>query len=77
MDIELQELANRGNIRLVRDSNRKFPGLLVQGDTLKSLLETVEEDCPGSLAHETLVEWVDLYESMMREAGIDLPYYRP
>jgi hypothetical protein len=76
MDVELQEIANRGNIRLVRDSTRKFPGLLMQGDTLKSLLETVEEDCPGSFAHETLVEWVDLYESMMREAGLALPYYR-
>jgi hypothetical protein len=75
VDIKLQEIANRGNIRLVRDSTRKFPGLLVQGDTLKSLLETVEEDCPGSIAHETLVDWVDIYESMMREADLALPYH--
>ena len=76
IEVELQEIANRGDIRLVRDSTRKFPGLLMQGDTLKSLLEIIEEDCPRSLAHETLVEWVGLYESMMGEAGLMLPYHR-
>ncbi|MFE9324145.1 DUF6959 family protein [Nocardia sp. NPDC052278] len=41
--------------RLIRDSTRKFPGVLVRGDTLKSLLAIVEEDCPGSLSREILV----------------------
>ncbi|MEV2224996.1 hypothetical protein AB0E01_34710 [Nocardia vinacea] len=40
------------------------------------MMEIVQEDCPGSFAHETLAEWVQLYESMMDEAGIKLPYHR-
>ncbi|PJI95195.1 DUF6959 family protein [Luteimicrobium subarcticum] len=66
----------RGNLRLVLDPERVFPGLIVQGDTLVSLLEDLEEENPEGFATQTVREWIGLYEEMMKDAGSDLPYVR-
>ncbi|WP_438363777.1 DUF6959 family protein [Streptomyces hyaluromycini] len=72
---------------LVRRSSRRFPGLLVQGDTLRSLKgvadELLEELSSGDSENarysarelqEGLAEFVAHYEEMMRAAGCKLPY---
>jgi hypothetical protein len=48
----------------------------VQGDTLSTLLDDLEEEAPGSFALLTVRDWVAAYEEMMAERGPDLPYER-
>ncbi|WP_146252107.1 DUF6959 family protein [Xylanimonas oleitrophica] len=74
MDPEI--IDRRGNLRLVRDPERRFPGLLVQGDSLANLLEDLEQELPDGLATQTVREWLSLYEEMMAAAGVALPYVR-
>lgn len=45
----VQSLAVRGNLQLVREHRRRFPGLLVQGDTLYTLLEDLDDEAPRLL----------------------------
>lgn len=72
---ELHLIANRGNLRLVGDSTRKFPGLLIQGDTLKSILDDISAECGEPGVCDPLRVIVDEYEAMMSEAGLKLPYF--
>ena len=69
-------LGVRGNLQLVHAEVRRFPGLLVQGDTLATLLADLEEEPPNSFALATVRDWVAAYEEMMAEHGLDLPYRR-
>jgi uncharacterized protein DUF6959 len=77
----------RGNHALVQLDGRKYPGLLVQGDSLKQVETIVEdlvelrrqgEDGEFDEALHEVAEVVkaltDSYESMMREVNLDLPY---
>ncbi|GAA0332343.1 conserved protein of unknown function [Micropruina glycogenica] len=48
-----------------RAGGRRFPGLLIQGDTL------------ACFALKTARSWLADYEAMMREVGLELPYGRP
>jgi hypothetical protein len=62
----LERLVWGGNVQLAQQPGRKFPGLLVQGDTLATHV-----DGPRSTK---LLRW---YEEMMAAAGLDeLPYRR-
>lgn len=72
----IRALGARGNLQLALADKRRFPGLLVQGDTLASLLELLEEEAPDSFALGTVREWLAAYEEMMAERGLDLPYRR-
>jgi hypothetical protein len=72
----LRFLGRRGNLQLAQDESRRFPGLLVQGDTLASLIEDLEEEAPNSYALQTARSWLAAYEEMMLEAGLELPYRR-
>lgn len=72
----IRALGARGNFQLAHADERRFPGLLVQGDTLASLVDLVEEEAPDSLALETVKDWRAAYEEMMAEHGLDLPYWR-
>lgn len=72
----IRALGARGNLQLAQAEERKFPGLLVQGDTLASLLEVLEEESPDSLPLITVRGWMSAYEEMMAERGLDLPYRR-
>lgn len=60
-----------------RAGGRRFPGLLIQGDTLACFLEELEEEAPQSFALKTARSWLADYEAMMREVGLELPYRRP
>lgn len=66
----------RGNLLLVRDPERAFPGLLVQGDTLAGLLEDLEDELPDGFATQTVRELLSLYEEMMKASDLRLPYVR-
>jgi len=72
----IRALGSRGNLQLAQADGRRFPGLLVQGDTLASLLEDLEEDAPESVALVTVRDWVLAYEEMMAAHGLGLPYRR-
>jgi len=67
-------LAGDGNLQLAQLEGRRFPGLLIQGDSLKTLLDDLMEEAPDSVAAERLSEWVGAYEAMMRDVGLHLPY---
>jgi hypothetical protein len=79
--------ARRGNHALVQLDGRKYPGLLVQGDSLKQVEAAVDdlielrrqgEDGEFDEALREVAEVIkaltDSYESMMREANLGLPY---
>jgi hypothetical protein len=72
--VELIE--SMGNIVLAKVSERRFPGLLVQGDTLSVLLWELEEECPEAMATQTVRGWLDSYERAMARHGLQLPYSR-
>lgn len=74
MTVELIEWM--GNISLAKINTRNFPGLLVQGDTLSTLLAELEEECPDAAATETVREWLDSYEKAMALHQLKLPYAR-
>ncbi|MFE0135215.1 DUF6959 family protein [Streptomyces sp. NPDC059037] len=84
---ELELIAESGNCALALRQSRKFPGLLIQGDTLYSLsrvaVELLGELESGDVEEgkfsameikETLDEFVAVYERLMREDGRPLPY---
>lgn len=72
----LEILGRSGNLGLVRDGERRFPGLLVQGDTLSTLLDDLEEELPDGMATSTVRDWLSFYEDAMRAVGMKLPYIR-
>lgn len=72
----IRALGTRGNLRLAQADGRRYPGLLVQGDTLLSLVEELEDEAPDSFALVTVRQWLSAYEEMMAENGIRLPYRR-
>jgi hypothetical protein len=74
--VTLQTISRDGNLQVVHDSDRKFPAILITADSLASLLELVNEECPGSLAADTLTEWLESYERTLAGRGIRLPYVR-
>lgn len=72
----LEIVDRRGNLALVQDSERAFPGLLVQGDTMASLLEDLVDELPNGFSTQVVKEWLARYEEMMKSAGRPLPYLR-
>jgi hypothetical protein len=72
----IESLGERGNLRLAKAEERRFPGLLVQGDTPFILLGDLEDEAPDSFAASTVRDWVAAYEEMMAERGLGLPYER-
>ena len=75
--VTVQMIEAMGNISLTKVSSRRFPGLLVQGDTLSILLAELEEECPDASGTETVREWLNSYEHAMARHGLSLPYARP
>jgi len=61
---------------IARAAGRRFPGVLIQGDTLFGLLGGLEEEAPDSVACEQVRAWLDAYEGFMASASWDLPYQR-
>jgi hypothetical protein len=78
-----------GNFALAQIVGRRFPGLLIQGDSLSNIQVSVRELEAALLSGEresseyalrdmmdTIDAMVDAYERMMGNAGLALPYHR-
>jgi hypothetical protein len=83
---EMDVYAIDGNVAVVKLPVRRFPGILVQGDTMRILADLVHEAL-GSVdrteARQTLNEAYDLvsgflrvYETALRNEGERLPYVK-
>ncbi len=83
---EAEVLAVTGNMAVVRVVGRRYPGLLMQGDTLSTLVEqsraicsmiaTGDSDLADEAAdlREQLEEALREYERVLAANGIELPY---
>lgn len=89
MEYEARVLDTQGYYSLVRWEGRKFPGLLIQGDTLWTVLETLKEaeselkrgnaeDAAYAIqeAREKIQGMSISYEEMMSNVGLNLPYVK-
>lgn len=83
--IEVGLLGNASNAAVIHLPGRRFPGILIQGDTLRNLLQmavnVADKLEPGSPerdgAEELRVELqakFDEYDRCLRSLGLDLPY---
>jgi predicted RNase H-like HicB family nuclease len=85
--VEVELLTDQGNNAVVRLPDRKFPGVVIQGDTLSTLITATSEaiaalECNDAAdAQEVLRDLAaqlrevrDRYEIALREHGIELPY---
>lgn len=85
--IEIEVLSEGTNCPVVQIPGRQFPGVVIQGDSLKNLLNLSKEIAllAKGVASEELMEtatelnellagYVGNYESIMRNCGKGLPY---
>ncbi|MCG8092055.1 MAG: hypothetical protein JAZ17_00245 [Candidatus Thiodiazotropha endolucinida] len=86
---EVEIFSDASNVAVMRHPGRSFPGSLIQGDSLCSLVniaKRVEKQIDKSNlseAKEELEELIGLlegrlnhYEAVLKEHGIELPYVR-
>lgn len=86
-NIEVDLLTDQGNNAVVQLPGRKYPGVLVQGDTLSTLITTTNEAIEAlrqgdtgeaeTLIRELLARLQDsqsCYEAALQARGIPLPY---
>jgi hypothetical protein len=82
---QVEIFSDATNAAVMRHPGRRFPGLLVQGDTLYSLCQRADLICQeigrDSPAYEeandlrnTLQEYLSHYKAVMTENGIVLPF---
>ncbi|MEU8416960.1 hypothetical protein AB0C24_29595 [Amycolatopsis japonica] len=81
-------LVTRANYALVQVRGRRFPGMVIPGDSLRQLEELVDElkacvDKCSENVNDVVLEISDYvgslvcsYESMMKEVNVELPYFR-
>lgn len=87
---EIEVFSEMSNYAIVRMPGRHFPGCVIQGDSLSVLLNNAEEVCSLAMRtgnedliseadalRESIEDRLDYYESVLREHGLDLPYFRP
>jgi len=85
--LELEVYSPATNSAVVRMTGRRFPGVLLQGDSLSILLSglmTALEGAEGKVDEETFLTLLEQaqtleehllhYEATLQEHGIDLPY---
>jgi hypothetical protein len=85
----IEVLSEASNLAVVRMPGRKFPGVVIQGDSLSILVsaaEIIRSRVPAGdeILREAAEELCRLlthrlahYEEVLRENGIELPYARP
>lgn len=86
--IEVELLSDAVNAPVIKMPGRRYPGVLVQGDSLSILYDTVEEveeafssgnadELRGLIAElkAALCGKMKVYENALAEEGVDLPYY--
>lgn len=84
-DMEL--LSSASNCVVARHVGRRFPGILIQGDTLSTLVDDVDELIDECNSRDTesakaiaknirskLEDWLVHYERVLEVNGIDRPY---
>ena len=84
-DIEL--FSSASNSVVARHAGRRYPGVLIQGDSLSSLVDDIDElidECvsgENEFAKEIAInirskfeDWLIHYERVLKLKGIDLPY---
>ncbi len=87
---EFELLSDASNAVVARYLGRNFPGLLIQGDTLRIILDEIEELKEEAIAgdleavqeisdvlREKFVEFLTHYEKVLEEHGCELPYVNP
>lgn len=85
--IEVECYSDESNYVIVRTPGRNFPGMVVQGDALRSLLRTIqraESLLTSGNSQEALAELEDIktvlnercsyYERVLEREGFGLPY---
>ncbi len=90
MHIEPVEIySDSTNAAILRHPSRRYPGCLIQGDTLYSLMRTLEdvqasgssltEDAADGLADviEHLRKLIEHYKTVLNNHNIELPFYEP
>lgn len=85
-DESVKVLHHQSNLAVVAMPGRAFPGVVLQGDSLRSMLTVLEEvACDvstenGKLAVEDIIERVrgilSVYEEVLEKADIEIPYAR-
>ena len=85
--IEIESFSETTNAAVVRLPGRKFPGIVIQGDSLRALLDSANEiadlcrgsqipqleDCISELV-SLLMGYSQAYEEVLREHNESLPY---
>lgn len=87
MTTKIKILSNISNLIIAQSSDRNYPGVLLQGDTLKILLDEVEElneeliakdyEAVNEIAlalKEKLTNILQYYETTLETKNIELPY---
>jgi hypothetical protein len=84
--IEIEFLSDTSNCPVVKAPGRKFPGVILQGDSLKTLFDAAaeirdlcsknnEDLCAAADAlKDRLGGFVAAYEHAMQAHGLELPY---
>ncbi len=85
----LEVFSEESNYGIVRMPGRRFPGCVIQGDSLSILVALAEGICKTlrTIANEQLVgeaeelrdqlqDRLNHYEKVLGEHGIELPYFR-
>ena len=85
LEIKLLEAGN--NLAVAQYSERNYPGVVIQGDTLRILLDEIEElgdeissgdyEAVKGIAdglQERLVDILRYYEDVLERNGMELPY---
>lgn len=85
--IEIDVLSEAINCPVVLMPGRQYPGLVMQGDSLRILLDSTEQICElcssaenselsdvAASLKEKLAGYVTAYEQAMKDAGRELPY---
>ncbi|MBI3870720.1 MAG: hypothetical protein HY299_19495 [Verrucomicrobia bacterium] len=85
--VQIDVLSETVNCPVVQMPGRKYPGIILQGDSLRILLDSTEEICDlcvsaqnselssaAASLKQKLAGYFASYEQAMKEAGRDLPY---
>jgi hypothetical protein len=87
--LEIEVFSRQSNSAIVRMPGRKFPGVVIQGDSLSIFLDHVESALQRAQRlpdpeltdelidlHEKLLGHLNNYSAVLGEHGIDLPFVR-
>lgn len=89
MRTELVEIySDASNMVIMRHPGRRFPGMLIQGDTLYNLSQAAESLCAGlgknpqAREHalrlrEELQDRLDHYKAVLTQHGMEMPFHEP